>query len=364
MRHKERRSELIDQPIVCPVVHRLHRRKRFLRMGQKQIAVAAAAVNQVYAAESTRLQHLVRVMLHQHFKEKRAAAKRLLRALRRNGVNEFLNAGKIRRVKRKHLFVAERLFVLKHARPDIRRALIQQIFADARADGRRDFQMIIKRNIRTFACVCARRHIGRAAFQQRKQRIQPRFGKLNTLQPLTENRQQCLILRCRNRRLSARQMQLSVMRAGFQRQARMFAIQVRKDRIKRQCAVKPRTLSLDLPPVRRGSHVIRHADDICRAVFRRIRPAQGRSMMPAHAVEHILPRRILQPFFQIRIARGSMIPVFARAVNHFADVMKQPAEYRLQCLFIQMTASRNGVHGKTQHVFCSLFVVPVIHIKV
>ena len=49
-------------------------------------------------------------------------------------------------------------------------------------------------------------------------------------------------------------------------------------------------------------------------------------MMPAHAVEHILPRRILQPFFQIRIARGSMIPVLARAVNHFADVMKQPAD--------------------------------------
>ena len=137
--------------------------------------------------------------------------------------------------------------------------------------------------------------------------------------------------------------------------SRLFAIQVRKDRIKRQCAVKPRS-PLILPPVAAAATLSPH-QTIYAVLFSAIRPAQGRTWCQ-RTPSSTSCRRILQPFFSVAHSPRKHDADFRLAGKPFChDVArKQPAEYRLPMSVHSMTASRNRVHGKTQHVFLIFYL--------
>ena len=106
--------------------------------------MTAAAVNQVGAAQSAGAEHFVHIVLHEHLQEERAAAQGALCARRRHGINEPLNAGHIRRDHQKRRFPAENGLMVKQPRLIVRLLRLQQIFADAGANGGGHFEMVIK----------------------------------------------------------------------------------------------------------------------------------------------------------------------------------------------------------------------------
>ena len=81
-------------------------------------------------------------MLHRKFKKERAASQRTQRLVRCNRVNKLLDAGKIRRVKKKRLLVHELLFIVKKALLELCFVLICEILADTDANRRRGFQVV------------------------------------------------------------------------------------------------------------------------------------------------------------------------------------------------------------------------------
>ena len=74
-------------------------------------------------------------MLHRKFKKERATAQRTQRLFRCNRVDEFLDAGKIRRVEQKRLLIHEPLFIVEKTLSELRFLFCRQILADANADG-------------------------------------------------------------------------------------------------------------------------------------------------------------------------------------------------------------------------------------
>ena len=74
-------------------------------------------------------------MLHRKFKKERAASQGTQRLFRCDSVDEFLDAGKIRRVEQKRLLVHELLFLVEKALFELRFLFCRQILADANADG-------------------------------------------------------------------------------------------------------------------------------------------------------------------------------------------------------------------------------------
>lgn len=84
-------------------------------------------------------------MLHRKFKKERAASQGTQRLFRCDSVDEFLDAGKIRRVKKKRLLVHELLFLVEKAFSELCFLFCRQILADADADGGGRFQMVKER---------------------------------------------------------------------------------------------------------------------------------------------------------------------------------------------------------------------------
>ena len=81
-------------------------------------------------------------MLHRKFKKERAASQRTQRLVRCDRVNKLLDAGKIRRVKKKRLLVHELLFIVKKALLELCFVLVCEILADTDANRRRGFQVV------------------------------------------------------------------------------------------------------------------------------------------------------------------------------------------------------------------------------
>ena len=95
MSQKQLTAELLLQPAVettVPFPDGINRRRG---IGQQQIAMSAAAVNQVGAGEAAAGQKLVDVMLHQQFQKEGAAAQGFEGARGVDGVQELLDAGNI-----------------------------------------------------------------------------------------------------------------------------------------------------------------------------------------------------------------------------------------------------------------------------
>ena len=82
--------------------------------------MSAAGIKKVRPSDAAEGQQLVCVMLHRKFKKERAASQRTQRLVRCNRVNKLLDAGKIRRVKKKRLLVHELLFLVEKALFELR----------------------------------------------------------------------------------------------------------------------------------------------------------------------------------------------------------------------------------------------------
>ena len=104
--------------------------------------MSAAGIKQIRPPDAAEGQQLVRVMLHRKFKKERATAQRTQRLFRCNRVDEFLDAGKIRRVEQKRLLIHEPLFIVEKTLSELRFLFCRQILADANADGGGRFQMV------------------------------------------------------------------------------------------------------------------------------------------------------------------------------------------------------------------------------
>ena len=135
VREEQRNAELFREPVVEAPVPALDRCPDFHGVRQEHIAVSAAGIKKVRPSDAAEGKQLVCVMLHRKFKKERAASQRTQRLVRCNRVNKLLDAGKIRRVKKKRLLVHELLFLVEKALFELRFLFCRQILADANADG-------------------------------------------------------------------------------------------------------------------------------------------------------------------------------------------------------------------------------------
>ena len=142
VREKQRDAELLRQPIVEASVPTLDRRPDFHGVRQEHIAVSAAGIKKVRPPDAAEGKQLVGVMLHRKFKKERAASQGTQRLFRCDSVDEFLDAGKIRRVEQKRLLVHELLFIVKKALFELCFVLVCEILADTDANRRRGFQVV------------------------------------------------------------------------------------------------------------------------------------------------------------------------------------------------------------------------------
>ena len=135
VREEQRNAKLLGEPVVEAPVPTLDRCLDFRSVRQEHIAVSAAGIKKVRPSDAAEGQQLVGVMLHRKFKKERTASQRTQRLFRCDSVDEFLDAGKIRRVKKKRLLVHELLFLVEKALFELRFLFCRQILADANADG-------------------------------------------------------------------------------------------------------------------------------------------------------------------------------------------------------------------------------------
>ena len=135
VREEQRNAKLLGEPVVEAPVPTLDRRSDFRGVRQEHIAVSAAGIKQVRPSDAAEGKQLVGVMLHRKFKKERAASQGTQGLVRCDRVDEFLDAGKIRRVKKKRLLVHELLFLVEKALFELRFLFCRQILADANADG-------------------------------------------------------------------------------------------------------------------------------------------------------------------------------------------------------------------------------------
>ena len=135
VREEQRNAELFREPVVEAPVPMLDRCLDFRSVRQEHIAVSPAGIKKVRPPDAAEGKQLVCVMLHRKLKKERAASQRTQRLVRCNRVNKLLDAGKIRRVKKKRLLIHEPLFVVEKALFELRFLFCRQILADANADG-------------------------------------------------------------------------------------------------------------------------------------------------------------------------------------------------------------------------------------
>ena len=137
VREKERNAELPGKPCVEPLVPRAQRRLDALGVGQEDVAVSAAAVEQIRPAHAAGEKKLVRIVLHEQLQKERPAAERAECLVGSHGVQKFLYAGNIRRIQQKSVFLPKSGLFQKEPLFIISLSGAQQILADAHADGRR-----------------------------------------------------------------------------------------------------------------------------------------------------------------------------------------------------------------------------------
>ena len=137
-------SKLINQPVIDPAARLCNGDSRLLRIGQKQITVSAAAVEQIRPGKLAGREQLIDIVLHDQVQEEGAAAKRSKRVGGSDGVDKLLDAGEIRGIEQIYLLLSEGVLMQQQLISVIDNPLLQQIFTDAGADSRRDFQMVKK----------------------------------------------------------------------------------------------------------------------------------------------------------------------------------------------------------------------------
>ena len=142
VREEQRNAKLLGEPVVEAPVPTLDRCPDFRSVRQEHIAVSAAGIKKVRPSDAAEGQQLVGVMLHRKFKKERTASQRTQRLFRCDSVDEFLDAGKIRRVEKKRLLIHELLFIVKKALLELCFVLICEILADTDANRRRGFQVV------------------------------------------------------------------------------------------------------------------------------------------------------------------------------------------------------------------------------
>ena len=131
------------QPIVEAGVPCGNGQEHLRRVGQQNVAVAAAGVQQVHPAGAAGGKQLVDVMLHQQLQKEGAAAQRGQRPLCRHGKKELLNAGKIGGIKQTGFFIPE--FRLQTA---ARGTGARQIACRAGGEGSCDLLVVVKGDVR------------------------------------------------------------------------------------------------------------------------------------------------------------------------------------------------------------------------
>ena len=94
----------------------------------------AAAVQEVGAAQAAGAQKLVQIVLHRKFQKEGTAAQRAQRALRHDGIDELLHAGKIGGVEQERLCFSELCLLPQQRFAVVGLAGLQQKFADAGAE--------------------------------------------------------------------------------------------------------------------------------------------------------------------------------------------------------------------------------------
>ena len=142
VREEQRNAKLLGEPVVEAPVPTLDRCPDFSGVRQEHIAVSAAGIKKVRPPDAAEGKQLVCVMLHRKFKKERAASQGTQRLFRCDSVDEFLDAGKIRRVEQKRLLVHELLFIVKKALLELCFVLVCEILADTDANRRRGFQVV------------------------------------------------------------------------------------------------------------------------------------------------------------------------------------------------------------------------------
>ena len=104
--------------------------------------MSATGIKKVRPSDTAEGQQFVGVMLHRKFKKERAASQGTQGLVRCDCVDELLDTGKIRRVKKKRLLVHELLFLVEKALFELCFVLICEILADTDANRRRGFQVV------------------------------------------------------------------------------------------------------------------------------------------------------------------------------------------------------------------------------
>ena len=335
VREEQRNAELFREPVVEAPVPTLDRCPDFSGVRQEHIAVSAAGIKKVRPSDAAEGQQLVCVMLHRKFKKERAASQGTQGLVRCDCVDELLDAGKIRRVKKKRLLVHELLFLVEKALLELCFVLICEILADADADGGCSLQMVKERNIWAFRCVGARWEGAEVAFQQTQQGVEPLLRARKLCEPRCQRVHGCLILRRRQSiQIFKRQMQRACLQSRQNGFSGMLPIHMGKHGHKRQITPETCFFRVYAAPVGSGGDIVRDAGDPRDAAVRRLRSAQCSGMVQADAVENVPV--ILPKLFQVRIAEAAVIAgLSARTQHRLTDVVQQTAEADAHAFFSQ-----------------------------
>ena len=109
--------------------------------------MAAAAVEQIGAAQPAGREQLVDKVLHRQFEEERAAAQAPDRPARRHGIDEALYAGIIGGIEQEGGLLPEGGLAVEQRGPIVAYAAFGEVFAQAAAEGGGHLQVIVERYV-------------------------------------------------------------------------------------------------------------------------------------------------------------------------------------------------------------------------
>ena len=143
-------------------------------VGQQEIAVPAAAVNDVGPGQAAAVQQLVHVVLHEQFQKERTAAEGPQGTLGMDGVDEPLDAGKVGGVEQERRFPAQLCGSVQQGKG----VGLLQVLADAGRQSCRQLELVIEGNIPVLFPRGAGRQGAALGFQQAQQRVCLRWAEL------------------------------------------------------------------------------------------------------------------------------------------------------------------------------------------
>ena len=166
-------AEMPYHPIVDHLMIFREKRPHFLRIRQQEIEMTAARIEQGAPAHRAGSKNLIGNILQQDLQIERAPAKALQSSLRRNRIDERLDARNVRRYEQIHRLSAHTLPALARRMLLVVRNVMRLEILKHRARIRRcQAHMIIKRNIGRLSARCARRHIAQNRLQYAQKLIE------------------------------------------------------------------------------------------------------------------------------------------------------------------------------------------------